>query len=70
MVDRATLTAWLRPIEGSRLGPHSASEPSPSNQNDAPRPIGCDNCRYLDECPEEHRQEVAGWCENWETDAT
>ena len=26
----------------------------------------CDSCKFLDECPEEYRQEQPNWCENWE----
>ena len=26
----------------------------------------CENCKYLDECPEEYKQEQPNWCENWE----
>lgn len=26
----------------------------------------CDNCKYLDDCPEEYHQEQPNWCENWE----
>ena len=26
----------------------------------------CETCKYLDECPEEYKQEQPNWCENWE----
>lgn len=26
----------------------------------------CDTCKYLDECPEEYKQEQPNYCENWE----
>ena len=26
----------------------------------------CDNCRFLDNCPAEYKQEQPNYCENWE----
>lgn len=28
--------------------------------------MGCDNCKYLDDCPFEFQSEAGGYCENWE----
>lgn len=69
---RATLTAWLRPIERPHQGPNSASDPSPSDQwaTGPGAAESCENCRFLEDCPEEYRQEAAGRCENWESGAT
>lgn len=26
----------------------------------------CDNCKHLDDCPSEYKEEQPNWCENWE----
>lgn len=41
----------------------------PSSQGPG-APESCENCRFLEDCPEEYRQEAAGRCENWENGAT
>lgn len=69
---RTITTARLRPIAEALtrapdcLGTLTIQSPA---QGAGP-PESCENCRFLDDCPEEYRQEAAGRCENWESGAT
>lgn len=72
-VDAITmLTARLRPIGWALLrAPDYLG--TLTIRSAGPGPGGaesCENCRFLDDCPEEYRQEAAGRCENWEEGAT